>query len=132
MTGHLDRAQLEEMKRNDLVALAKDLGVSASGKSAEIIDRILAEEVEAPDESELTEEDKAAIAEAEKEDAEKQAAAEQASKQDKAAGKGVAVRVTLTYLDKHFEVLKYPGDVFTVSKERADELIAAKVAELAK
>ena len=123
MTGHLDRAQLEEMKRNDLLALAKDLGVSASGKSAEIIDRILAAEVEVPDESELTEEDKAAIAEAEKEETEKQ---------DKATGKGVAVKVTLTYLDKHFEVLKYPGEIFTVSKERADELIAAKVAELAK
>lgn len=124
MTGHLDRAQLEEMKRNDLVALAKELGVSASGKSAEIIDRILATDVEADD----TEPDTAAGVD--------DAAAVQQDKEpkatDKAAGKGVVVRVILTHLDKRMGVLKHTGDVFTVSKERADELVAAKVAELAK
>ncbi len=36
------REDLEALTRNDLVARAKEAGVKASGKSAEIVDRILA------------------------------------------------------------------------------------------
>ena len=63
MKGYLDAEQLKTMKREDLQALAKDLGVSAGGKNEEIIQRIASVEVEVPEEDELTEE--------EKEDAEK-------------------------------------------------------------
>jgi hypothetical protein len=125
MTATLDRTQLESMERNNLVALAKELGVKASGKSAEIIDRIVAVKVDVQDDNELTDEDRAAITEAEKEET-----AAQTENVDKAAVKGVAVRVIHTYLDKRLEIIKHEGNIFTVDKERADELIAAKVAEI--
>lgn len=49
-----NREQLEEMDRTELIALAKDLGLKASGKNSEIIERIVEfheiEEIENNDE----------------------------------------------------------------------------------
>lgn len=141
MKGHLDIEQLKSMKREELQALAKDMGVSAGGKNEEIIARIAAVEVDIPEESELTDEDKTAAEQAAKEaakEAEKQAAeqaekeaAEQKAKEeaDKAAGK-VKVEVITKYLDKQFNQIKESGAMFFVDKDRAAQLVAAQVAKI--
>ena len=80
MKGHLDAKELESYKKEDLQDLARKLGVSDEGTKAEIAARCAAVEVDVPDESELTDEEKAAAEQAAKEAAEK-AAAEQAAKE---------------------------------------------------
>lgn len=135
MKGHLDVKQLESYKKADLQQLARDLGVSDEGTVKEIAARCAEVEVDIPDNSELTDEEKAAAEQAAKEAAEKEAAekaaAEQAAKEaaDKAAGK-VKVEVTKRYLDKQLNQIKNDGETFTVDKARADELVAAKVAKI--
>ena len=135
MKGHLDAKELESYKKEDLQDLARKLGVSDEGTKAEIAARCAAVEVDVPDESELTDEEKAAAEQAAKEAAEKEAAekaaAEQAAKEaaDKAAGK-VKVEATQLYLDKQLNQIKDAGETFTVDKARADELVAAKVAKI--
>ena len=125
MKGHLSAEQLKEYSYKELQALAKDMGVSASGKSEEIIARIIAVEVDVPDESELTEAEKAEAEQAAKE------AAEQAAKEtaEKAAGKA-RVEATTRYLDKQLNEIKEAGKIFTVDKARAAELVAAEVAKI--
>lgn len=122
MKGHLDAKELESYKKEDLQDLARKLGVSDEGTKAEIAARCAAVEVDVPDESELTDEEKAAAEQAAKEAAEKEAA-------EKAAGK-VKVEVTKRYLDKQLNQIKDTGEIFTVDKARADELVAAKVAKI--
>ena len=122
MKGHLDAKELESYKKEDLQDLARKLGVSDEGTKAEIAARCAAVEVDVPDESELTDEEKAAAEQAAKEAAEKEAA-------DKAAGK-VKVEATQRYLDKQLNQIKDAGETFTVDKARADELVAAKVAKI--
>lgn len=117
MKGHLDAKELESYKKEDLQDLARKLGVSDEGTKAEIAARCAAVEVDVPDESELTDEEKAAAEQAAKEAAEK------------AAGK-VKVEVTKRYLDKQLNQIKDTGEIFTVDKARADELVAAKVAKI--
>ena len=162
MKGHLDAKELESYKKEDLQDLARKLGVSDEGTKAEIAARCAEIEVDVPDESELTDEEKAAAEQAAKEAAEKEAAekeaaekaakeaaekeaaekaaaeqaakeaaAEQAAKEaaEKAAGK-VKVEVTKRYLDKQLNQIKDTGEIFTVDKARADELVAAKVAKI--
>lgn len=135
MKGHLDAKELENYKKEELQDLARKLGVSDEGTKAEIAARCAAVEVDVPDESELTDEEKAAAEQAAKEAAEKEAAekaaAEQAAKEaaDKAAGK-VKVEATQRYLDKQLNQIKDAGETFTVDKARADELVAAKVAKI--
>lgn len=46
LTGHLDKEQLESMSYNDLKKLAAELGANSNGKKTEIIESILAVEVE--------------------------------------------------------------------------------------
>lgn len=48
LTGHLDKEQLAGMPYKEVQKLAKDIGVDASGKKEEIIERIIAQEVELP------------------------------------------------------------------------------------
>lgn len=113
MKGHLDAKELESYKKEDLQDLARKLGVSDEGTKAEIAARCAAVEVDVPDESKLTDEEKAAA---------QQAAAQQAEK--------ATVEITERYLDKQFNQIKEIGEIFTVDKARAEKLVAAKVAKI--
>ncbi len=96
MKGYLDAKDLESYKKEDLQELAKQLGVDAEGTKKEIAARCAAVEVDIPDNSELTEEDKKVAAEAAAEAAakakEEKAAAEAAAKveEEKAAAEAAA------------------------------------------
>lgn len=137
MKGYLDAKELESYKKEDLQELAKQLGVDAEGTKKEIAARCAAVEVDIPDNSELTEEDKKVAAEAAAEVAakaeEEKAAAEAAAKDEeekKAAGL-VKVKAQRRFLDKELNQIKDTGDVYTVSRERAAVLKEAGVAEVA-
>lgn len=123
MTGHLSIKDLEKWKKDDLKKLAKEMGISDEGTVKELAARIAAEEVEVPEEDELTEAEKA---EAEPEDA------PEVSETDtkKTEKKTVTVRVTQTYKDMKAKQVFRPGFKFNISLERAKELEAAKVAEI--
>ena len=101
--------------------LAKQLGVDAEGTKKEIAARCAAVEVDIPDDSELTEEDKKVAAEAAAE------AAAKAEEEKKAAGL-VKVKVKRRFLDKELNQIKDTGDIYTVSRERAAVLEEADVA----
>lgn len=122
MKGHLDVKELETYKKADLQKLARELGVSDAGTIKEIAARCAAVEVEVPEEAELTEEEKKAAAEA-------AAKAEEERKEAAAAGM-VKVEVTTRYLDKRLNQIKDAGEIFTVHKDRAAELVSAKVAKI--
>ena len=148
MKGYLDAKELESYKKEDLQELAKQLGVDAEGTKKEIATRCAAVEVDIPDESELTEEDKRAAAEAAAEAAAKaeeerkaaEAAAEAAAKAEeerKAAAKAeeeeaatelVKVKAQRRFLDKELNQIKDTGDEYAVSRERAAVLEEAGVA----
>lgn len=136
MKGYLDAKELESYKKEDLQELAKQLGVDAEGTKKEIAARCAAVEVDIPDNSELTEEDKKVAAEAAAEaaaKAEEEKAAEAAAKDEeekKAAGL-VKVKAQRRFLDKELNQIKDTGDVYTVSRERAAVLKEAGVAEVA-
>ena len=145
MKGYLDAKELESYKKEDLQELAKQLGVDAEGTKKEIATRCAAVEVDIPDESELTEEDKRAAEEAAAEAAakaeEERKAAEVAAKAEeerKAAVKAdeekktaglVKVRAKNRFLDKELNQIKDTGDTYTVTRERAAVLVNAGVAE---
>ena len=142
MKGYLDAKELESYKKEDLQELAKQLGVDAEGTKKEIATRCAAVEVDIPDESELTEEDKRAAAEAAAEAAanaeEERKAAEAAAKaaeERKAAAKAeeeatelVKVKAQRRFLDKELNQIKDTGDEYAVSRERAAVLEEAGVA----
>ena len=93
MKGYLDAKELESYKKEDLQELAKQLGVDAEGTKKEIATRCAAVEVDIPDESELTEEDKRAAEEAAAEAAAK-------AKEEEAATELVKVKAQRRFLDK--------------------------------
>ena len=147
MKGHLDAKGLESYNKADLQELAKELGVDAEGTKKEIAARCAAVEVDIPDDSELTEEDKKAAAEAAAEAAakaeeekaaaeaaakaeEEKAAAEAAAKaeEEKKAARLVKVKVKRRFRDMELNQIKDTGDVYTVSRERAAVLEEAGVA----
>ena len=137
MKGYLDAKELESYKKEDLQELAKQLGVDAEGTKKEIAARCAAVEVDIPDNSELTEEDKKVAAEAAAEAAAKAeeekaaaVAAAKAEEEKKAAGL-VKVKAQRRFLDKELNQIKDTGDVYTVSRERAAVLKEAGVAEVA-
>ena len=135
MKGHLDAKELESYKKEDLQELAKQLGVDAEGTKKEIAARCAAVEVEIPDDSELTEEEKKAAEEAAAEAAtkaeEEKKAAEAAAKaeEEKKTAGLVKVRVKNRFLDKELNQIKDTGDTYTVTRERAAVLVDAGVAE---
>ena len=135
MKGHLDAKELESYKKEDLQELAKQLGVDAEGTKKEIAARCAAVEVEIPDGSELTEEEKKAAEEAAAEAAakaeEERKAAEAAAKaeEEKKTAGLVKVRVKNRFLDKELNQIKDTGDTYTVTRERAAGLVNAGVAE---
>ena len=124
MKGYLDAKELESYKKEDLQELAKQLGVDAEGTKKEIAARCAAVEVDIPDNSELTEEDKKVAAEAAAE------AAAKAEEEKKAVGM-VKVKAQRRVLDKELNQIKDTGDVYTVSRERAAVLKEAGVVEVA-
>ena len=147
MKGYLDAKELESYKKEDLQELAKQLGVDAEGTKKEIAARCAAVEVDIPDDSKLTEEDKKVAAEAAAEAAtkaeEEKAAAEAAAKaeEEKAAAEAAAkaeeekkaaglvkVKAKRRFLDKELNQIKDMGETYTVSKERAAVLEEAGVA----
>ena len=137
MKGYLDAKELESYKKEDLQELAKQLGVDAEGTKKEIAARCAAVEVDIPDNSELTEEDKKVAAEAAAEAAakaeEEKAAAEAAAKaeEEKKAVGLVKVKAQRRFLDKELNQIKDTGDVYTVSRERAAVLKEPGVVEVA-
>lgn len=147
MKGYLDAKELESYKKEDLQELAKQLSVDAEGTKKEIAARCAAVEVDIPDDSELTEEDKKVAAEAAAEAAakaeEEKAAAEAAAKaeegkaaaeaaakaeEEKKAAGLVKVKAKRRFLDKELNQIKDTGETYTVSKERAAVLEEAGVA----
>lgn len=124
MKGYLDAKELESYKKENLQELAKQLGVDAEGTKKEIAARCAAVEVDIPDNSELTEEDKKVAAEAAAE------AAAKAEEEKKAVGL-VKVKAQRRFLDKELNQIKDTGDVYTVSRERAAVLKEAGVVEVA-
>ena len=141
MKGHLDEKELETYKKADLQQLARELGVSDAGTIKEIAARCAAVEVEVPDEGQLTDEEKKAAAEAaqaaaraeeERKAAEAAQAAARAEEERKAAAAAgmVKVEVITRYLDKQLNQIKDAGETFTVHKDRAAELVSAKVAKI--
>lgn len=134
MKGYLDAKELESYKKEDLQELAKQLGVDAEGTKKEIAARCAAVEVDIPDDSKLTEEDKKVAAEAAAEAAakaeEEKAAAEAAAKaeEEKKAAGLVKVKAKRRFLDKELNQIKDTGETYTVSKERAAILEEAGVA----
>ena len=129
MKGHLDAEQLKSMDYKSLQALAKDMGVSAAGKAEDIIARIAAVEVDVP-EGELTEEEKALFEEEAARQEEERAAELTAREQAEAAAGLVKVKVVTRFLDKQLNQIKDAGEAYSVSGERAAELVAAGVAEI--
>lgn len=143
MKGYLDAKELESYKKEDLQELAKQLGVDAEGTKKEIAARCAAVEVDIPDDNELTEEDKKAVAEASAKAEEGKAAAEAADKaeeekaaaeaaakaeEEKKAARLVKVKVKRRFRDMELNQIKDTGDVYTVSRERAAVLEEAGVA----
>ena len=150
MTGHLDKEQLNSMTKEQLVELAAEMQLSTEGRKADLVKRIAAAEVEVQDEAKLTEEDKAAIAEAEAEDAAKaadeaaadheelsEAAAEaaeeveakQTAKPALEAGGNVLVTCCWDYYDNALNSVVHVGDQLKVSEERAELLKSLKLAK---
>ena len=150
MTGHLDKEQLNSMTKEQLVELAAEMQLSTEGRKADLVKRIAAAEVEVQDEAELTEEDKAAIAEAEAEDAAKAAdeaaadheelseAAAEAAEEGEAkqtakpaleAGGNVLVTCCWDYYDNALNSVVHVGDQLKVSEERAELLKSLKLAK---
>ena len=156
MKGYLDAKELESYKKEDLQELAKQLGVDAEGTKKEIAARCAAVEVDIPDDNELTEEDKKAVAESSAKAEEEKAAAEAAAKaeeekaaaeaaakaeeekaaaeaaakaeEEKKAARLVKVKVKRRFRDMELNQIKDTGDVYTVSRERAAVLEEAGVA----
>lgn len=126
MKGYLDAKELESYKKEDLQELAKQLGVDAEGTKKEIAARCAAVEVDIPDDNELTEEDKKAVAEASAKAEEEKAAAK--AEEEKKAARLVKVKVKRSFRDMELNQIKDTGDVYTVSRERAAVLEEAGVA----
>lgn len=147
MTGHLDKEQLNSMTKEQLVELAAEMQLDTDGRKADLVKRIATAEVEVQDEAELTDEDKAATAEAEDaakaadeaaadhealNEAAEEAAAEleakpKADAQVTEAGGNVLVTVCWDYHDNKLKRALHVGDQLKVSEERAEHLKSLKL-----
>ena len=141
-----DAERLKSMKREEVQALAKKLGVNAGGKTEEIIARIqAAEEAKGAQEGQdaaagqgtAAEEGQDAAAGQEGTAEEGQdAAAGQEGTAEAAAQDAAEELVTVKTIEKFFDLqlnqFKEKGEAYQVKKERAAELVAARVAEIEK
>ena len=130
MKGHLDVNELGKFKKADLQKLAEELGVSTEGTIKGLAERCAEVEVEIPDESELTEEEKEAAEQSAAEYDEENEQKELEKDDEPQAAGTVTVEVTAMYLDRALNEVKEPGEVFTVSRERAAILEKEKVAKI--
>lgn len=130
MKGHLDIKELGKYKKADLQKLAEELGVSTEGTIKELAERCAEVEVEIPDESELTEEEKEAAEQAAAEYDEENEQKELEKDDEPQVAGTVTVEVVGMYLDRVLNEVKEPGESFTVSRERAAILEKAKVAKI--
>lgn len=119
MKGHLNIKELEKYKKADLQKLAEELGVSTEGTIKELAERCAEVEVEIPDESELTEEEKEAAEQAAAEYDEENEQKEPEKDDEPQAAGTVTVEVVGMYLDRVLNEVKEPGEVFTVTEETA-------------
>lgn len=130
MKGYLDVKELESYKKADIQKLARDLGVSDAGTIKEIAARCAAVEVDVP-EDELTEEEKALFGAEQASREHQEAATEQKAAEEAGTAAGlVKVKAVTRFLDKQFNQIKDAGEAYSVSRERAAELVAAGVAEI--
>ena len=106
--------------------MARELGVSDEGTIKEIAARCAAVEVDVPDESELTEEEKELAREAEAE----QAKQEKRQQENKPGEEKARVKVLKRYLDKRLNQIKEPGEVFITDKERAEVLAGKELVKI--
>lgn len=137
-----DAEKLKSMKREEVQALAKELGVNAGGKTEEIIARIqAAQESQAAAQGAQEGQDAAAGQEGTAQAAQgaqegRDAAAGQEGTEQAAAQGAAEGLVTVKTIEKFFDLqlnqLKEKGEAYQVKKERAAELVAAGVAEIEK
>lgn len=106
MRGHLDAKDLKKYKKDELQALARELGVSDEGTVKEIAARCAEVEVEIPDTDE-----------------------EQGAEEKQANKDEVTVEAVQTYKDLILKRIVKKGERFTVKKARAAELAERKVAK---
>lgn len=126
-----DAEKLKSMKREEIQALAKELGVNAGGKTEEIIARI--QEAEAAQGAQEGQE--AAAGQEEAAQGAQEAAAgqeEEAEAAQDAQEEMVTVKIIEKFLDLQLNQFKEKGEAYQVKKERAAELVAAGVAEIEK
>ena len=128
-----DPEKLKSMKREEVQALAKGLGVNAGGKTEEIIARIqAAEATQGAQEGQEAAAGQEGTAEATQDAQEGQeTAAGQAAAQG-AAEELVTVKTIEKFLDLQLNQIKEKGEAYQVKKERAAELVAAGVAKIEK
>lgn len=113
--GHLDVKELEKYKKEDIQALAKELGVSTEGTIKEIAARIAEVEVELPDDEDLEDDSKD----------------NDGTSEDNTTNEDlVKVKAIQGYNDKQFDKYIEKDTEFEVDKNRANVLITAKVAKL--
>ena len=132
-----DAERLKSMKREEVQALAKKMGVNAGGKTEEIIARIqAAEAAQDAQEGQDAAAGQEGTAEAAQDAQEGQDAAAGLDTEAEAAQETAEELVTVKVIEKFFDLqlnqTKEKGEAYQVKKERAAELVAARVAEIEK
>ncbi len=126
MKGNIDTGQLKSMDYKSLQALAKDMGVNASGKKEELIARIASTEVDAPADDAGRQETGVQETAGRGADAPAEETAVQETRKEPSST--VLVEAVTKLRDKVLNQIKEAGEVYEVSLERARELEAAGVA----
>lgn len=128
-----DTGKIEGMKREEVQALAKKLGVNAGGKTEEIIARIqVAEAAQGAQEGQEQTAGQEQAVEAAQGIQEGQEQTEEAAASQEEAEELVTVKTIEKFLDLKLNQTKEVGETYQVKKERAAELVAAGVAEIQK
>ena len=129
-----DAEKLKSMKREEVQALAKELGVNAGGKTEEIIARIQAAQgAQEGQDAAAGQEGTAEAAQGAQEGQDTEAGQEGTAEAAQGAAEGlVTVKTIEKFFDLQLNQLKEKGEAYQVKKERAAELVAAGVAEIEK